>query len=116
MGLKPGERRYNADKNEWEMKPVKPVAKPASIGRKQQKPAPAKAPVPLTRPKFSAGSVSGKSGVPTGKGSAAKGMADALTKKKPLQIKVNGGNNSSGPMGKGAQSGKSMAAALTKKK
>lgn len=76
MGLKVGERRYNADKNEWEMKPVKPVAKPAGMGKKPK----ASAPTPQARPKATAAAVSGKSGVPTNKGFAAKGTAAALTK------------------------------------
>lgn len=55
-GLKPGDRRYNADKNEWEVKEKKTKPTPASNTRKKAKKASEtkEAPKPKAKPKAKA--------------------------------------------------------------
>jgi hypothetical protein len=78
-GLKPGDRRYNADTNEWEVKQKKKAPTPASNTRKKMaraaaakkataKPAAKKAPVPKTRPRPGGARPEGKAaGMPAAK-------------------------------------------------
>jgi hypothetical protein len=70
-GLKPGDRRYNADKNEWEVKEKKTKPTPASNTRKKaakagkpaaDKPKAKKAKAPVPRPRSDRPSKSRKPG------------------------------------------------------